>query len=110
MNFVVFVLASYALSSIMVEQGVFEGTRNKVLAWSDGSNRWYVRKIGKLLRCMFCTGFWVGLFLSYVMTTTLTPLVIFVSGLVAAATTYMIHVAVCCLERLAGDHLGPPGA
>ena len=117
MTLLYFVLAAYALSSIIVEQGVFEGTRARILAWADTAPQWQLRKLGKLLRCMFCTGFWVGLVLPWLAFEELIVddggeyvlALVFVMGLISAATTYLIHVVVCVLEKLAGDALSPHG-
>lgn len=54
MNFIWFCLISYGLTQIIVHGKIFDPIRPK-----SG-------KLGQLLRCPMCTGFWVGLFLWFV--------------------------------------------
>ena len=51
MNFIWFCLISYGLTQILVYGKIFDPIRPK-----SG-------KLGQLLKCPMCTGFWVGLFL-----------------------------------------------
>ncbi len=54
MNFIWFCLISYGLTQLLVYGKIFDPIRPK-----SG-------KLGQLLRCPMCTGFWVGLFLWFV--------------------------------------------
>ena len=54
MNFIWFCLISYGLTQILVYGKIFDPIRPK-----SG-------KLGQLLKCPMCTGFWVGLFLWFV--------------------------------------------
>ena len=54
MNFIWFCLVSYGLTQILVYGKIFDPIRPK-----SG-------KLGQLLECPMCTGFWVGLFLWFV--------------------------------------------
>ena len=54
MTFIWFCLVSYGLTQILVYGKIFDPIRPK-----SG-------KLGKLLECPMCTGFWVGLFLWFV--------------------------------------------
>ena len=54
MTFIWFCLISYGLTQILVYGKIFDPIRPK-----SG-------KLGQLLRCPMCTGFWVGIFLWFV--------------------------------------------
>ena len=54
MNFIWFCLISYGLTQILVYGKIFDPIRPKT------------GKLGQLLKCPMCTGFWVGLFLWFV--------------------------------------------
>ena len=54
MSFIWFCLISYGLTQILVYGKIFDPIRPK-----SG-------KLGQLLKCPMCTGFWVGLFLWFV--------------------------------------------
>lgn len=71
LDVVLFCIFSYTLSSIIVQQKIFQEVRE----WIDncstepsfGITAWARKKMCQLIRCMFCTGFWSGLFISLVL-------------------------------------------
>ena len=98
MNVICFWIMSYAFASIVIEQRIFEEPRATLKSWceSDPSNI-FRHKLGCLLCCMFCTGFWAGFavtLLGYnvINTSWLDP---FFGGLLSAPVVYWIHLVQC---------------
>lgn len=59
MAFIFWILAAYGMSTIIVYSSIFEKFRNWVISISSF--------FGKLITCMMCTSFWVGIFMSLVL-------------------------------------------
>lgn len=57
MELLLIILVGYSISNIIVFGSIFEGLRNTAEVYSP-------EFFGKLLGCMMCTPWWVGLFLS----------------------------------------------
>ena len=88
MTFIWFCLISYGLTQILVYGKIFDRIRPK-----EG-------KLGQLLSCPMCTGFWVGVFLFGI--NGLTELFNFeynianllILGCIASATSYFLNVVI----------------
>src|SRR6056300_602011 len=50
----VWMLAVYGMTTIIVSSTIMEPVRNLITAW--------VPPVGKLVNCMLCTAFWAGVF------------------------------------------------
>jgi hypothetical protein len=65
---VMFMIAAYGMTTIVVYGSIFNGLRNKIkIAGSEVGNyltRPLFKFISDLITCMLCTGTWVGFFLS----------------------------------------------
>lgn len=55
LNFMLFLFASVGISNIIVNSYIFEGLRETILLKNDF--------FGKMINCMLCTGFWIGIIL-----------------------------------------------
>jgi hypothetical protein len=60
--FILFMLATYAMSSIIVEQHIFDEVRDWIKQCSTEATNpnWFQNKVCQLISCMFCTGVWCG--------------------------------------------------
>lgn len=102
----IFSLLSYGISNIIVFGSIFEGLRN----FFDKKNPGF---FGKLVKCMMCTSFWVGFFLSFVFITLnytkILPLSyfnidnlfisVFLHGVLSSGCVWLIHTFQEFLER-----------
>lgn len=65
---VMFMIAAYGMSTILVYGSIFNGLRNKIKIAGSEVGSYLTRPIFKfisdLITCMLCTGTWVGFFLS----------------------------------------------
>ena len=66
----IFMIVAYGMSTILVYGSIFNGLRDKIHQW--GNNKYarfnYLGQfISELIKCMLCTGTWVGFFLSLTM-------------------------------------------
>lgn len=64
------IIASYGMTNILVYGSIFNGVRDKIHKW--GNNEVAVfNQVGKflsgLIQCVLCTSTWVGFFLSFVL-------------------------------------------
>ena len=88
MTFIWFCLISYGLTQILVYGKIFDPIRPK-----SG-------KLGQLLKCPMCTGFWVGLFLWFVRDYTQlftfdnSPLTALLLGFASSAASYVLSMLI----------------
>jgi hypothetical protein len=111
-----FCIFTYALASIIVEQKIFEEPRNWIKARLDNNH-----KLCKLISCMFCSGFWAGVFIACIgfnpilllllkLTTAVVAFYInliiswFLSGLLGAFSSYILHLLVSLLVMICGKN------
>lgn len=92
MTFIWFCLISYGLTQILVYGKIFDPIRPK-----SG-------KLGQLLKCPMCTGFWVGLFLWFVKD--YTQLFTFDDSLM---TAFLLGCASSAASFLGGMFMGDDG-
>lgn len=92
MTFIWFCLISYGLTQILVYGKIFDPIRPK-----SG-------KLGQLLKCPMCTGFWVGLFLWFVKD--YTQLFTFDNSFV---TAFLLGCAASASAFLGGMFMGDEG-
>ncbi len=100
-NLIIFILASYGISNILVYSFVFEGLRNNLKRLGTGP-----KSLHKLFNCMMCMPTWVGFILSVVLQLVGTPtpfteygvenfvLAIFLDGVLASGAVYAFNVLV----------------
>lgn len=97
MSYILFVILSYVMASIVVEQKIFEDFRTWLNSCATTNPNYIQKKLCQLIKCHFCTGFWCGFFL------TLTGFNVFNIGyfdplygaLLGAASGYIGHL---CME------------
>lgn len=58
LDFIILALASYRLTRLLVEDALLDGPRNRFWAKFPPESS----KVGYLLTCYWCTGFWISLF------------------------------------------------
>ena len=66
LNVVLFMIVSFWMSSIIVEQKVFQEVREYVTTLYDTHvDNFFLKKLCQLISCVVCTGFWCGAFLTW---------------------------------------------
>jgi len=67
---IIWILAAYGMSQILVYGSIFESTRQKIHKWGDNEYA-PLQGIGKfisgLIQCMMCVSTWIGFFMSLVL-------------------------------------------
>jgi hypothetical protein len=105
---IVWIIAAYGMSTILVYGSIFESLRNKIHSW--GSNEYLpFNGLGKfisgLISCMLCTSTWVGFFFSVClggMSTTfgINPVfAIFFDGMFTAGAVWAINAIIEFFEE-----------
>lgn len=64
---IIWLLAAYGMSNIIVYGSIFQGLRNGIKNWGNNESLLFngpAKFVGELLSCMMCTSTWVGFFLS----------------------------------------------
>ena len=67
LEYIIFWIFCYVIASVVVQQKIFEEPRAWLKQCSTGNPNWFRRKLCQLVSCMFCTGFWAGIFVSFVL-------------------------------------------
>ncbi len=99
MELLLIILLSYGISNIIVFGSIFDGLRETAEVYSPNF-------FGKLVNCMMCTPWWVGLVISTTSQITgytalspfsfyfgieLVPLALFLDACLISGTTWLIH-------------------
>lgn len=66
----IFMIVAYGMTTILVYGSIFNGLRDKIHWWGDSDYaafNHFGKFISQLIKCMLCTGTWVGFFLSLTM-------------------------------------------
>lgn len=106
MNTLLIILVGYSISNIIVYGSIFSGMREKTEKSSPDF-------FGKLVSCMMCTPWWVGLFLSigsqltgytqfspfYNYGLEIIPISMFLDACLISGTTWLIHTVQEMMER-----------
>lgn len=104
-NLIIFILASYGISNILVYSSIFEGLRTNLAKLGTGPKSLY-----KLFNCMMCMPTWIGFMLSAGLQLSGAPtpfstygvdnfvLTIFLDGVLASGSVYTFNVLVEYLE------------
>lgn len=104
---IIFCILCYTLSSIIVEQKIFEEGRNWLKQCSASANPdWFRRKLCQLMSCMFCTGFWSALFICIVcgyMPLSVIGLGYILHGLLGAFSSYLIYLGMSIIIKKVSD-------
>ena len=105
-EYILFAICCYVLSSIIVEQKIFEEPRNWLKKCSTENPSYLEKKICQLVSCMFCTGFWAGVFISLFLGfnpigALFTDYII--HGLYGAFSSYLIHLLMGLLIKKAEE-------
>jgi hypothetical protein len=80
MNLLIFILASYGMTMIIVYSKIFEGLRKKINSYNN-------ELINYMLKCCMCMGFWVGIFNWFLINIKIN---FFVAGCISAGTSYLL--------------------
>jgi hypothetical protein len=64
LEYILFCIFCYVISSVIVQQKIFEEPRAWLKQCSADNPNWFRRKLCQFVSCMFCTGFWAGVFIS----------------------------------------------
>lgn len=80
LNLLIFILASYGMTMIIVYSKIFEALRSKI-------NLYNKELLSYMLKCCMCMGFWVGIFNSFLINVKLN---FFVAGCISAGTSYLL--------------------
>lgn len=100
-------IMSYTLSSIIVQQKIFEELRSWLKKCSTDSPNYFHKKICQLISCMFCTGFWSGVFLTVIGFDVIHAAtflqVCFFQGLFGAFSSYLLHLLMGLLIKKAEE-------
>jgi hypothetical protein len=108
MIILIWLLAAYGMSNILVYGSIFHGMRNGIKDWGDSVLPFntLAKFVGDLLSCMMCTSTWVGFFLSifyYSPSTSFigTPLWIswFFDGIMSSGAVWVINAIVEWFEE-----------
>lgn len=93
---IIFMLASFSMASIIVDQKIFEEPREWIKSCSASHPSYFTKKLCQLVSCHFCTGFWSGVFLVVFVLNPFNFGVFdfFLGGLIGALSAYYIN-AVC---------------
>jgi len=97
------------MASVIVEQKIFDELRTWIKTCSTENPSYFRKKICQLISCMFCTGFWSGVFISLFFCLFDTGYFVadrFLSGLLGAFFSYTIHILVSMLESVAYKKYG----
>lgn len=107
MNILILMVASYAMSSILVDQKIFDEAREWITKCSSEHPNFFTKKLCQFMSCYFCTGFWCGLFLTAFVINpfNITILDPFLGGLIGSASSYYLHIVLGILEKYA-EQLG----
>lgn len=97
LDVILFCIFSYTLSSIIVQQKIFQEVREWVKQCatheSQGAAGWLRRKACQLIKCMFCTGFWSGIFISLVLGyMPITGAGYILHGFLGAFSSYLVYI------------------
>ena len=105
----IFMLAAYGMATIIVYGSIFNGLRNKIYNWADKEYMAFNglgKFISELIKCMLCTGTWVGFFLSLLM---FSPTIhffglnqflsVFFDGMFAAGSVWAINAIIEWFEE-----------
>lgn len=80
MQLLIFILACYGMTMILVYSKIFEDIREKVRSLNN-------ELLSYMLKCCMCMGFWVGIFNSLLINVSFNW---FVAGCISAGTSYFI--------------------
>ena len=90
-DFLGFCLITYGITNIIVYSSIFQPIRTKL--WKSPNS--LLRKLGELMHCSICTGFWVGGFIG--MNSSPTDNFIF-DGAIGSAVSWLLYMLVWWLE------------
>jgi hypothetical protein len=86
MELLIFILACYGMTMILVFSKIFEGIREKIRSYNKDL-------LSYMIKCTMCMGFWVGIFNWFLLDLEFN---LFLAGCISAGTSYL-------LSRLADD-------
>lgn len=97
MEILIWIIAAYGMSNILVYGSIFENLRDKIIIKSDF--------FGDLIQCMMCTSTWVGFFFSLVFFSPTESLVvipytnIFFDGMLASGGVWALNAIIEWFEE-----------
>ena len=96
-------ICCFAMSSIIVDQKIFDEARDKIKACSVSHPSFITKKLCQFVSCHFCTGFWSGVVLTIIAINpfNLTMLDPLIGGLVGSVSSYYINLVFTMVEKYA---------
>ena len=97
METLIWIIAAYGMSNILVYGSIFENLRDKIIIKSDF--------FGDLIQCMMCTSTWVGFFFSLVFFSPTAELVlipytnVFFDGMLASGGVWALNAIIEWFEE-----------
>jgi len=112
MELVIWLIAAYGMSQILVYGSIFKGVRDSLHGWAE--NRLSVFNfmgvfLSGLISCMMCTSTWVGFLMSFIWSPFVeilgTNIVfgVFFDGMLASGGVWMINTIVEWFEETKGN-------
>jgi len=86
MELLIFILACYGMTMILVYSKIFESFREKIRSLNK-------ELLSYMIKCTMCMGFWIGIFNSFLINLSFNW---FIAGCISSGTSYL-------LSRLADD-------
>ena len=97
MEILIWIIAAYGMSNILVYGSIFENLRDKIIIKSDF--------FGDLIQCMMCTSTWVGFFFSLAFFSPTADLVVipytnlFFDGMLASGGVWALNAMIEWFEE-----------
>jgi hypothetical protein len=114
LEYIIFWIFCYVISSVVVQQKIFAEPRAWLQRCSTENPSWLRRKMCQLVSCMFCTGFWAGIVVSFVLGVCPINFEVmdllnsdlsyyFLHGLLGAFGSYLLHLLMGILIKYAEE-------
>jgi len=105
----IFMIAAYGMTTILVYGSIFNGLRESIHNWGDNDYAPF-NSVGKfiseLIKCMLCTGTWVGFILSLLMFSPIHTFIgldeyysVFFDGMLSAGSVWAINAIIEWFEE-----------
>lgn len=101
----IFMLVCFSISSIIVDQKIFEDVRSWINVCATEHPNWFTNKLCKFIHCYFCTGVWAGFFVSYFFINPFTAAIwaVPVGGAIGGVSSYYLNILGSMIEKYAEE-------